>query len=317
MIFWRFVAQKYLAYLVAVSVLLGGLYTLIEVLEKLARYRDIPVSSILSYAATAFIPSFIALFPIGALMSVALLLRELSLQGHLVSMAVYGIAPKRVVMVIGLCTLFAACGVFVLHESIGYRLARRMAQAKIWLLNREVPIDGWLRLGPSTFVLGMGSNKLFLLEGGKTSGIALVKGFVQGESAGRAESMMRVSFQSENSSLLKGSCIDTSRLDVLTYTMAEESCSRALSSLPSFYGRLLVADLFYFFLKIMLLPLFAMALFFLLEHRLIFRWMGVCAVYLMLGAVHACLQLLGPLLGLGVLVVLAAFLVVYFLRVFS
>ena len=315
MILWRLVGQKYLAYLVAVSLLLGSLYTLVEVLEKLARYQDLAIGRVLSYAGVAFIPSFILLFPVSALLSSALLLREWVLRGHLVSMAVYGIAPRQIVAIVGLSACLAAGGLFALHELVGYRLARHMAQAKILLLNREAPIDGWLRSGPTTFVLGLGSKQGYVLEGGATQSLSIVTGFIPAPQGGKALQVRQLMFQQEKIITTKNAWIDTSRLDVLTYATGEQSCIHALRSLPTLYGQRLVVDLLYFFLKIILLPFFAVSLFFVWQKWPTARWAAIGAPYLLVGVGHACTQLLGSLVGFLVLLVMLILLGGYFFAV--
>jgi hypothetical protein len=312
MIFWRLVGQKYLAYLAAVSLLLGSLYTLVEVLEKLARYQNIAINRVLHYACVAFIPSFILLFPISALLSSALFLREWLLRGHLVSMLVYGIAPRQVVAIVGLSACLAAAGLFVLHELVGYRLARHMAQTKVLLLHREASINGWLRSGPTTFVLGLGNKQSYVLEGGATPSLSIITGFMPMQQGGNALRVRQLMFQKEEIITIKNAWIDTSRLDILTYATVEQSYFYAVRSLPTLYGQRLVVDLLYFFLKIILLPFFAISLFFVWQKWPKARWVGVAASYFLVGAGHACTQLLGPLVGFLVLIVMLILLGGYF-----
>lgn len=312
MIFWRFLSQKYLTYLFTVSVLLGSLYTLIEVLEKLARYRNISVYGIVNFALAVFIPSFIELFPISALVSVVLFFRELHIHGLLLSIGVYGIAPRKIIIIIGITSFLTMCSIFLLHEVIGYKMARHVVKAKIWLLNRKELKSNWLRLGPTSFVLGGGCPRQYILHAGFSPGFEFVDGFSQDQLGGVAKQVTKIDFKKESLYKLKSVWISTKDLDVITYSRAEESFMQSVKLLPSLYGKIMVADFSYFFLKILIFPIFAACAFFLFQQREILRWVSMFAVYLVLAAGYFTLQLLGPLLGIIMFGVSIFFLAAYF-----
>lgn len=307
MIFFRFIGKKYLIYVAGVSLALATLYTFVEVLEKLARYSDVSPLLMLHYAAIVFIPSFIMLFPISTLLSTILLLREMLLRDYSVLMAVYGIHVRRIIGVVGMCSLLLSGGIMVMHETIGYKLTRRMVHAKVWLFKRDAPTQEWLRLGATSFILGLGNEQFYLLEGGAHSSVT-----VGTKGVDDSNNLMRVNFQEETLTQLQDVKLDLSGLDALTYTAAEVPLRRAIAQLSSRYGQQIVADLFYMLLKILLLPMFALAAFFLTMRFVIIRWLCVGLPYIGLGVGHACAALLGPLIGLGVFTLGCGFLLGYF-----
>jgi hypothetical protein len=314
MILWRLVGLKYWVYLSCVSGLLGCLYTFVEVAEKLARYRDCTALAVLHYAVVAFIPSFILLLPISAWLSAVLLLRELSMRGHLVALAIYGVRPRRIVMIVGVCAGLAAMGAVLLHEAAGYRLAQRMASAKVWLFKQPAaPAHDWLRQGPTTFVLGAHGERSYIVEGGDRPTIRIVK-HLAGSS--QVESMYCSLVEAVIHQEL-GGCSVQAPLDVLTHAVAEESFVGAVRATQTLYGRQVVGDLSYFFLKILLLPVLAMAFFFLFTLKPIGRWIGVCLPHLILGVGYAAMAIFGPLLGLGLFLAAMLFLVGYLLVAIS
>lgn len=307
MILLRFIGKKYLTYLVGVSLSLAALYTLVEVLEKIARYRDVSVFLMPRYAVIVFIPSFIALFPISALLSSILLLREMLLREYFVLMAVYGINSRRIVGIVGLCSLLAGGGVMLMQEAVGYQLTRHMTRAKVWLFKRSAPSQEWLRLGATSFILGLGNDQSYVLQGGSHPSIAVGSSSPEG-----ARLLTQVNFQTETLTTLYNAIVDLKGLDALTYAAAEVPLRRAIAQMSSRYGQQVVADLLYFFLKIVLLPMFALTYFFLAVRHTVARWVYAGLPYVGLGIGHACSQLIGPLIGIGILFVGSCFLLGYF-----
>ncbi len=308
MIFLRFIGKKYLAYLAGVSLSLAALYTLVEVLEKLARYREVSVSLLVHYAAIVFIPSFMTLFSISAFLAAILLLREMVLRDYSILMAVYGIHIRRVVVIVGLCSLLAGTGIMVLHEAVGYHLSRRMVQAKVWLFKRgDTPVEEWLRLGASSFIFGLGNNHFYVVRGGAEPSIVVGSRLPDG-----VKRLTEINFQSETLSQIQGQEIDLAGVDILTYAAAQVPLRRAIRQVQSRYGQQIVADLLYFFLKIVLLPIFAVTCFFLAARYAVARWIYAGLPYVGLGVGYACTQLMGPLLGFSVLFTVAFFLLGYF-----
>lgn len=307
MIFFRFVGWKYCLYLAAASLCLGGLYTLVEVLEKLARYRDLSLGAVGHYAAVTFIPSFISLFPLSSLVAVGLLMREWMLHEYPTIIGIYGISPRRLIKAVGICSMAAAACVALLHEGIGYKSARRMAQAKVWLFKRGAPSTAeWRREGAAAFMFSTGGGVVYLLEGGQLP--RFIRGWKQqdGTVEGKELNFKRQVLQPVTYLL------NEKAIDALTYQQAEVALQGVINLLNARYGQQLLADFLYFFLKIILLPILGLVLFFFLFQRPFVHWVGLVLPYPVVGVAYSCLQLLGPLQGLSLLLIGVMFLFGYF-----
>ncbi|MBM3886581.1 LptF/LptG family permease [Candidatus Dependentiae bacterium] len=297
MILLRLVGGKYYSYVLLASLFWAALYTLVDVLEKIARYsQHIALHKIVRYAGITFIPNFILLFPLSILLGLLLFLREWIVRDYLLSMLVCGISPRHIAALILFFSGCAAGGIFMLHETIGYRLARSVTEAKTALLGKALYAPGWFRYGADSFVLIRSKDLMYVLKGGGKPALCIV---AQQESTNQ---VLNQKFSFHQGVLTQGdsACIDTSKLDLLAYSALENSMLKNFSMITTPYGQRLILDLLFFLFKIFLFPMFAVMLFFTYQQHQVFRWVCIAIPYAALNVLYATTQLLGILTGFGI-----------------
>lgn len=295
MIFSKLVGLRYCLYFFGSTISLATLYTFVDVLEKFTRYPNASFAVIAQYAGIALIPNFIALSPIGCLLGSILLLREWSMHNQFLTMFIHGISRIRFAGTLFTYSLFTTSIVFTLHETIGYKYARQMAQAKTLLFNRIPQQAAWLRANATTFILGLGHRQYYVLQTGGKPSIAVIRT----SAANQDIASQIVNFQSETLGQKYNFNLNKSTVSILTYSSTEESFLQALCQNSTKHGQRVMSDLCFFFLKILFMPFFVAACFLLANQRPYMRWLYAGLPYIALSTSHTCAQLLGPLQGIA------------------
>lgn len=76
LIFW-YLARRFLAYVISISLMLAFLFNFVEFFEKLLRVKHVSVATIMHFLSLNFIPAFFDLLPIGVWLATCLVLKDL------------------------------------------------------------------------------------------------------------------------------------------------------------------------------------------------------------------------------------------------
>lgn len=289
MIFFRFVVSRAACYLLAVASAMAMLYTTVELLEKFSRHHEVVGWAIMRYAGLVFVPSLVFLFPLSMMLGTLLFLRIWVLEGKDASMAIYGISTWRFIWAIAFTSLGLAAALFILQETIGFRLYRKMIASKSLLFKADTSNNLWKRLGATGFIWSPEAHRSFILHVGSNPALICCDETLQGKKISLG-SLCRID---EVKLLPEGSTDD------LTTSFYEISLRKTLEILPGSYGWQMLADMACFFLSILFIPFFVSMLFFLFLHREMMRWIMPLFCYLFIEILGILRTYVTPLQGVA------------------
>ena len=285
MILGRFVARKFLGYGFTVAIFFPALYTLIECLEKYARYQNVAAGDFFTYGAFYYIPAFIDLFPLSMLLAMGLFLREILLKNYCEQLAVYAISLGHLIRHVGILSLILAVGVAVCHECVGVVAAYKVAVCKRTIFKRTSQSDGWFQVGATLFFIENEDGSLFGFESGEQPALILLDGLSHDVHVGKSYSFQH---KKRESFAIKNVLVASRKM--LTQRLTETSLIRLGTEKFSICNDRMWKQFLIFYLKIVFWPLFVLIWFLVFYEKKILRWGGFFGAYAQTGIASLIVQ---------------------------
>ena len=150
----RYLARKFLLYVVTISFLLAFIFNFIEFFEKIVRVKHATASTIATFLGLNFIPSFLDLLLIGVWLATCFLLKELYLHHEWESLQLLTYIPQRFFVFMLTMGIVVSSAALMLNEYGGAALAFRAEQFKQERLKQSmdhVLLTTWLELDHNRF----------------------------------------------------------------------------------------------------------------------------------------------------------------------
>ncbi len=141
--------QRFLTFVVIISILLAFLFNFVEFFEKLLRVRHVQVITIAHFLWLNFIPSLFDLLPVAVWLATCLLLKELDQRNEWELLQLLTFIPKRLITFLLAMGLLVSIFTVVVYENFVSDLAFQAAhfkQEKLKQATAQCVVDKWLEL---------------------------------------------------------------------------------------------------------------------------------------------------------------------------
>ncbi len=154
MVFLFYFLKRYFIYFFSVTLLLTGLFNVIEFFEKLVRCAQSDLGSIAHFITLNLVPSFFELIPIGAWLATCLLLKEFAQHEQWDTLFLLSIGYKRIAKLFAFAGLVIMFVCIVLYESVVLSISGQAQQFKMKTFKQRsttIIFKKWYQMDTNSF----------------------------------------------------------------------------------------------------------------------------------------------------------------------
>lgn len=154
MVLFRYLARRFLAFVVVISVLFAFLFNFIEFFEKIVQVKDVSTGAIVHFLSLNFVPSLFELLPTSVWLSTLFLFKDLSQRHELEILQLVTYLPRRFFVFLLSMGLLLSLAAMIINETCVIKLslrADRFKQEKLRQSATQRLVSKWLELDNNVF----------------------------------------------------------------------------------------------------------------------------------------------------------------------